>query len=113
MTKYLLILLCATGCGVNGTQKVDIPDSTQRVVTSGTSTFSIQFSFISEVKGLCQDSLATTEFASTAEYDKAVADCTLAKLAILSSNPKQSLCTADRTGLTPDQLVQLVALCGG
>lgn len=108
----ILTLILFVGCGFNGNQQVSVSDSTQHVVTSGNTTFSIQFSFITEVEDLCKDSLGTIPFPTQEEYLKAVADCTFAKLAILSANPKQSLCSADRTGLTPEQLVQIIALCG-
>lgn len=108
----LALIVSLVSCGFNGNQQVSVSDSTQHVVNSGTSTFSIQFSFISEIKGLCEDSLKTEYFATEEEYNKAVADCTFAKLVILNANPKQSFCTADRSGLTPEQLLQIISLCG-
>ncbi len=111
--KSLLLLLPLAACGFNGNQSLEVKDSTQHIVNSGTATFSIEFSFISEIKALCEESLATTAYADATEKAKAVADCTFAKLAILSANPKDSVCSADRTGLPPDQLAQILALCGG
>lgn len=108
----LLLMLALDGCGFNGEQKLTTSDSTQHIVNSGTSTFAIQFSFISEMRQLCEDSLAETAYASEVARTAAIADCTFEKLAILNFNPRQSLCTGDRSGLTPEQLAQIEALCG-
>lgn len=120
--KYTILLsLFLIGCGLNGTQKFDVSDSTQNVVQSGSSfTYvTIRLEFIQQVNDLCKASLLESDYASEELYNKAVAECTFKNLAILNINPAQvtdftsQYCQpgADLSSFTPDQIAQIQSAC--
>jgi hypothetical protein len=78
---------------------------------SGESTLSIEMGFIKELKELCRE--------ANPEGDaKVVADCVFAHLDILSVNigtggNVADICESDLTGLTPERIAQVRAVCEG
>lgn len=105
--KYLITLLLISGCGFNGTQRLEVSGGTK-------SSFDINLTFIQELIQLCRDSLLPSDYASTQLYNQAVANCVLNSAKALSPS-NLSVCRpgADLSGFTPEQLAAVHALCGG
>ncbi len=92
---YLSVLVITIqACGFNGEQRFD---ATQ----SGTSTtdISVTFAFIDQVEKLCVMDTLVADYATADLYNKAVAECTFAKLSTI--NVAQ---VCNTPGLTPAQL---------
>lgn len=104
--KYLIAVLLISGCGFNGTQRVEILGGTKNTVD-------INLTFIQELIQLCHDSLLPSDYASTQLYNQAVAKCVLNSTKALSPS-NLSVCQpgADLSGFTPEQLTAVRALCG-
>lgn len=119
MKKLLLILL--TGCGLNGTQKFEVTDSTQRVTQDGTSfTYVIvRPEYIKQIQEICENANPMSDFISKEDHDKAVAQCTIENMKLLNINLgqvdsfKNKYCVpgADLSGFTPQQVLDIQTAC--
>lgn len=114
MKKLILIALALTGCG---SFDVNVPNSTQNVVQSGSSYayIVVRLEFINEIKQLCQD--LNNNVPDSNERARLVADCTFERMSLLNfdfgalTDVQNDLCTIDPATLTPDQLQVYLAIC--
>lgn len=117
MKKLLAMCLLLLGCN----SQIKTNDSKQEVVQSGESYtyIVVRLEFIEEMKKLCQESLLVEDYANTALYNQAVAQCTFDKFTILNVNPTEittfisTYCqpTSDLSALTPSELASVTSAC--
>lgn len=80
LAGLLILMLLFTSCG-DSTIKLENPDEP---ITGETYSYVvIQMEFISEMRLLCEQSLATQSFVTEELRNKEIADCTFDKLSIL------------------------------
>lgn len=119
--KKILLLLLLTSCGFNGNQKLEVTDSTQRIVQDGTSfTYIIvRLEYIQQIQEICTNANPISDFTSESEQKKAIAKCTIENMKLLNINVgqvdnfKNKYCVpgADLTGFTPQQVLDIQAAC--
>lgn len=119
--KYLILVLLLTGCGINGTQKVETNDSKQTIETRGEAFqyVVVRLEFISQIQTICENKYLVSDFENEALYRQAAAECTLENLSLLNISVPQldafnsQFCNDDANldGLTPEEIQQLTNLC--
>ena len=116
--KYILMffLLLVIGCA----NKVEVPSTVEQHVSGqATVTTTIELGFLDQLTKLCTDEFGTTIYATSADHDKAVADCVFNHLSLLNVTPAQlstfgsNYCKAgaDLSSFTLDQQTQILSTC--
>lgn len=110
MTPYcnllLALIVTLTGCGFNGTQRVEISDSKHKIDTE----VNINFTFIQQLITLCQQSILVGAYPTAELYNQAVAQCVLHTIPTISQDP---LCQPglDLSSLPLDQQQAIQQAC--
>jgi hypothetical protein len=120
-TVFILTTLFLSACGFNGTQKVETNDSEQKIIQEGSSfTYVIvRLEYLEDIKNLCIDANPSVDFATEEAQKKAIAECTLEHMNVLSIDLNQiddfneDYCKedADLSALTPEQQADVAEAC--
>lgn len=106
MKRALIFLVLLSGCGINGTQRLDISNSEQNV--------SISFAFLDQIERLCKEQYLPELYPTPELYNQAIANCVFQNVSTSQIAALQNqVCKpgADLSSYTTDQITQLKQTC--